>query len=123
MLKDDLPNFFRPEFIDRMDEIVEYAPLDKPSLAKIADIQIGQMAQQVAADLKLDVSSAARDKLVDLGYKPDSGARNLKRVIQRTIGDAIANSRLNGELKPGMGMKVDVDADGNLTFTPVAAGA
>ncbi|MCB0878174.1 MAG: AAA family ATPase [Thermoleophilia bacterium] len=123
MQKDDLPNFFRPEFIDRMDDIVEYHNLDKDSLSKIADIQINRLAKQVSNDLTLDVSSAARDKLVDLGYAPETGARNLKRVIERTIGNAIANQKIDGTLKPGMTFKVDVDENGELTFTPVAAGS
>jgi ATP-dependent Clp protease ATP-binding subunit ClpB len=111
---------FRPEFLNRIDEIVIFHPLSREDLAKIVDIQMGRVSNLLAErGYTLEVSEAAREYLADVGYDPDFGARPLKRAIQREMQDPLALHILSGEFHEGDTIRVDRGPAG-LTFTPVA---
>jgi ATP-dependent Clp protease ATP-binding subunit ClpB len=111
---------FRPEFLNRIDEIVIFHPLSREDLAKIVDIQMGRVSNLLAErSYTLEVSEAAREYLADVGYDPDFGARPLKRAIQREMQDPLALHILSGEFHEGDTIRVDRGPAG-LTFTPVA---
>jgi ATP-dependent Clp protease ATP-binding subunit ClpB len=111
---------FRPEFLNRIDEIVIFHPLTREDLAKIVDIQMRRVSDLLAErGYTLEVSEAAREYLADVGYDPDFGARPLKRAIQREMLDPLALHILSGEFHEGDTIRVDRGPDG-LTFTPVA---
>ena len=111
---------FRPEFLNRIDEVVVFQPLTRADLSQIVDIQL----RRVAALLNerghiLEVSEAAREYLAEAGYDPDFGARPLKRAIQRELQDPLSMRLLSGEFHEGDTIRVDRGAEG-LSFTPVA---
>jgi ATP-dependent Clp protease ATP-binding subunit ClpB len=113
---------FRPEFLNRIDEIVVFHPLDKEHLKEIVGIQL-QRVEKLLQDrgFSLEVSPQARQYLADVGYDPDYGARPLKRAIQRELQDPLALEVLSGNLKVGDLIQVDMGPDG-LNFTPVFEG-
>jgi ATP-dependent Clp protease ATP-binding subunit ClpB len=93
---------FRPEFLNRVDEIVIFTPLTKADLAKIVDIQLERVAGLMKErNLTLKVDQAAREYLAEEGYDPDFGARPLKRTIQREVQDPLALKVVSGEVKEG----------------------
>ena len=103
-------NFFRPEFVNRIDDIVRFRPLEPGDLAAIADIQLGLLARRLEnRQLKLAVTDAAKQHLAQAGYDPDFGARPLKRLIQRAIGDPLAVAMLEGRYDDGSVVTVDLD--------------
>jgi len=108
---------FRPEFLNRIDEIVVFHQLSREDLAAIVDIQLHQVAARLAErGFILQVSEAAREYLAEVGFDPDFGARPLKRAIQRELQDPLALSILSGEFHEGDTIRVDHGAEG-LTFT------
>jgi ATP-dependent Clp protease ATP-binding subunit ClpB len=110
---------FRPEFLNRIDEIVIFHPLSREHLAEIVTIQLQHAAARLAErGFTLEVTEAAREYLADVGYDPDFGARPLKRAIQRELQDPLALRLLSGEFREGDLIQVDRGPDG-LTFTPV----
>ncbi len=111
---------FRPEFINRLDEIVVFHPLGREQIRAITDIQIDQLRRRLAArDLELEVSEAALDRLGEAGFDPVYGARPLKRAIQQQLENPLAQEILAGKYLPGDIIRVDV-ADGRLVFSRVA---
>jgi len=107
---------FRPEFLNRVDEVVVFHPLTKENLAKIVDIQIARVASLMQQrNLTLKVDNAARDYLADKGYDPDFGARPLKRTIQREVQNPLALKVVGGEISEGDTVSVTV-GDKNLIF-------
>ncbi len=110
---------FRPEFLNRVDEIVVFHPLTRAHLAQIVDIQLGRVATLLAErGIVLEMSEASREYLAEVGYDPDFGARPLKRAIQRHLQDPLALEVLSGAVKEGDVIRVDRGPDG-LNFTPV----
>ena len=110
---------FRPEFLNRIDEIVIFHPLTKEDLAEIVDIQLQRVAKLLKErGFTLVVSEAAREYLTEVGYDPDFGARPLKRAIQRELQDALALKLLSGEFHEGELISVDRGEQG-LTFTAI----
>jgi ATP-dependent Clp protease ATP-binding subunit ClpB len=109
-------DFFKPEFINRVDEIIRFKPLTALDLAPIVDIQLEHLRDRLAARrITLEVTDAAKALLASEGYDPAFGARPLKRVIQRAIGDVLATALLEGRF--GDGDVVTVDAvDGVITL-------
>jgi ATP-dependent Clp protease ATP-binding subunit ClpB len=104
--------FFRPEFLNRLDEILIFKRLAREEVRKIVDIQIERVASRLAArGITLDVTPAARDLLGNWGYDPAYGARPLKRVIRRELEDRIAKQLLQGEVGEGATVKVDASGD------------
>ncbi|MBF4548031.1 ATP-dependent chaperone ClpB [Corynebacterium afermentans subsp. lipophilum] len=103
---------FKPEFINRLDDVVVFDPLSQDQLVGIVDIQLEGLAERLAARrLVLDVSDSAKSWLAERGYDPAYGARPLRRLIQQAIGDRLAKKLLAGEIVDGDTVHVDV-ADG-----------
>ncbi|NMB60615.1 MAG: type VI secretion system ATPase TssH, partial [Chloroflexi bacterium] len=110
---------FRPEFLNRIDEIVVFHSLTRENIAEIVGIQLKRVAKLLEEKgFGLDVTPAARDWLGEIGYDPDFGARPLKRAIQRELQDPLAIKILGGDFKPGETIVVDKSPDG-LSFTPL----
>jgi ATP-dependent Clp protease ATP-binding subunit ClpB len=108
-----LQNHFRPEFLNRIDEIVVFLPLDKKQLSSIVDIQLRRVSKLLAEKgYRLEVTESAREYLADVGYDPAFGARPLKRAIQRELQDPLALKILAGEFHEGDTIQVERGADG-----------
>nr|WP_313426123.1 ATP-dependent chaperone ClpB [Moraxella sp.] len=108
---------FRPEFVNRIDEIVVFHPLGQEQMAGIADIQLSRLRKRLQErDMDIVLSDEAMTQLVAVGYDPVYGARPLKRAIQQEIENPLSVKLLSGEFVAGDTIKVDVDAQGNLTF-------
>ena len=102
---------FRPEFINRVDDVVVFHPLEKTLVKEIAEIQLDVLRRRLAdQDLDLTVGEAAMNALVDEGYDPVYGARPLKRVIQKRIENPLAQQILGGSVAPGAIITVDWQA-------------
>ena len=113
---------FRPEFLNRVDEIILFHRLQKNEMSKIVDIQMARLARLLEdRKIVLDLEPAARDWLAEKGWDPAYGARPLKRVIQRYVQDPLAEMILAGEVKDGDRVKIGVAYDG-LTFNGKSAG-
>ena len=113
---------FRPEFLNRIDEIVTFHPLSKEHLVKIVDIQLERVESMVQAQgYALEVSEEARKYLADAGYDPDYGARPLKRTLQRLLQDSLALDILSGEFQVGDTIRVEKGPEG-LEFRAVKEG-
>ncbi|MBS0001673.1 MAG: ATP-dependent chaperone ClpB [Thioalkalivibrio sp.] len=109
---------FRPEFINRVDDVVVFHPLGREQIRAITDIQLGILRERLAErDIALEVSEAALDQLGEAGFDPVYGARPLKRAIQTQVENPLAQKLLSGEFAPGAVVHLDVDADaGGLVF-------
>jgi ATP-dependent Clp protease ATP-binding subunit ClpB len=114
-------NHFKPEFLNRLDDIVVFEALTTEDLARIVDIQVSALAARLAARrLTLDVTDAAREWLALNGYDPLYGARPLRRLVQTSIGDTLAKALLGGEIRDGQTVRVDaLDDRSGLQVTPV----
>ncbi|WP_282343202.1 ATP-dependent chaperone ClpB [Pseudomonas sp. PS02288] len=109
---DAVGNHFRPEFVNRIDEVVVFEPLGREQIAGIAEIQLGRLRQRLAErDLTFELTDEALDKLVSVGYDPVYGARPLKRAIQRWIENPLAQQILAGKFAPGDTIKARLDND------------
>ncbi|AMV17231.1 ATP-dependent chaperone ClpB [Planctomyces sp. SH-PL14] len=107
---------FLPEFLNRIDEIVVFHPLERNDIRKIVDLQLAKLEKQMESHgFKLEVSDAAKTLLANEGYDPVYGARPLKRVIQNRLQNSLANSLLGGEFEAGATIHVD-NQHGELTF-------
>jgi ATP-dependent Clp protease ATP-binding subunit ClpB len=107
---------FRPEFVNRLDDIVEFAPLSREQLREIVDLQVARLVARLSErGVTVELTDAARDLLGDMGYDPAYGARPLKRVIQKQLVDPLARALLEGRYTPGERVAVDA-ADGELRF-------
>ena len=108
---------FRPEFVNRIDEIVVFHPLGMSQMAGIADIQLDRLRQRIQErEMDIELSADAMNKLVAVGYDPVYGARPLKRAIQQEIENPLSLKLLAGDFVPGDIIKIDVGADDKLTF-------
>ena len=121
---------FKPEFINRLDDVLIFEPLSSDQLKSIVSIQVGALAERLAARrLILDVTDDAQSWLAEHGYDPAYGARPLRRLIQKEIGDQLAKKLLAGEVRDGDTVRVDVDRSGDVDVagaggvTGVGAGA
>lgn len=109
---DAVASHFRPEFINRIDEVVVFEPLGREQIAGIAEIQLQHLRQRLAErDLQLELSPEALDKLVAVGYDPVYGARPLKRAIQRWIENPLAQRILSGAFAPNSRIEGRVEGD------------
>jgi ATP-dependent Clp protease ATP-binding subunit ClpB len=109
---------FRPEFLNRVDDIVVFRPLTRADIGRIVEIQLERLRKLMAErQLTLELTEAARESVADAGYDPVYGARPLKRALQRMIQDPLATRVLKGEFAPGDHVMVDEGKDGNLVFT------
>lgn len=109
----------RPEFINRIDEIILFKPLTKSEIKKIVEIQIRNLGKVLEEkNISLDVSENAKEWLAEIGYDIVYGARPLKRAIQRYVLNPLAEELLKGSIKEGDTVRVDVNDDGKIVFTP-----
>lgn len=107
---EELRNAFRPEFLNRLDEIIVFHALDEDHLKQIADIQLaGLRARLGERHIEMELTDAARTRLVREGYDPSYGARPLKRAIQREIETPLARLILGGEIRDGQIIHIDAD--------------
>jgi ATP-dependent Clp protease ATP-binding subunit ClpB len=120
-LREVLREHFKPEFINRLDEIVEFHRLTREQISEIVGLQVDRVARRLSErGIELSLTDAARRLIGDLGYDPVYGARPLKRVIQKQVVDRLALALLGGRLHEGE--RVEVDAvDGELTFAGLPA--
>ena len=108
---------FRPEFINRIDEVVVFHPLDKAEIRKIADIQLNNLRKRLAArELGLQISEPALDFIAQAGFDPVYGARPLKRAVQQEVENPLAQQILAGKFMPGDTIDIDLQDD-HITFT------
>ncbi len=111
---------FRPEFINRVDDVVVFHPLSREHIRKIVDIQLGYLHDRLAdRDMRIRLSDAARDRLAEAGFDPVYGARPLKRAIQQQVENPLAQEILQGRFKPGDVIEVGV-GDNRLDFQNAA---
>ncbi|MGH7993710.1 MAG: AAA family ATPase, partial [Limisphaerales bacterium] len=109
----ELKRHFRPEFLNRVDDVIIFQSLDEEELAKIVEIQIARLEKRLAQqNLTLDVDAAAKKLLAKEGYDPQFGARPLKRAVQEQLLNPLATKLLEGDFKPGDRIKVTVDGEG-----------
>ncbi len=122
-IQDSLLQHFRPEFLNRIDEIVIFNALGKPEIEKIIDLQLQKLRKQLAErKIDLTLTDKAHDLLFQQGYDPQFGARPLKRAIQRLIQDPLAMKLLDGEVVPGESLTLDADEKkGEMLFAPAVA--
>ena len=112
----DVKDYFRPELINRIDEVVVFHALGQADIRRIAEIQLGSLKKRLAAqDLRLEVSDAALDVLAQAGFDPIYGARPLKRAIQSEVENPLAKALLEGRYAPGSVIRVEA-RDGKLVF-------
>ncbi|HKK50549.1 MAG TPA: ATP-dependent Clp protease ATP-binding subunit, partial [Myxococcota bacterium] len=117
-LMGEVEKFFRPEFINRLDEVIVFRPLVREDLNGIIEIELSKVRERLAVkEMKLELDQKAKDFLIEKGYNPDFGARPLRRAIGSHIEDPLAESLLSGDFKPGQLIKVTrKDEADNLFF-------
>lgn len=112
-MKDELKRHFRPEFLNRIDEIVIFHSLTREDLKRIVDIQLQLLQKRLAArSMSLTLTEKAKERLADVGFDPAYGARPLKRLIQQEIENPLARRILGGEYAENDAIRVDASADG-----------
>ncbi|HJU36923.1 MAG TPA: AAA family ATPase [Gaiellaceae bacterium] len=124
---DALRDVFRPEFLNRIDEVIEFTPLSKDQIADIVELQLARLRERLAErQIELELTDAAKDALAEAGWDPAYGARPLKRAIQRLVENPLALRLLEGDFADGDTIRVDAE-DGEIRFekvgTPAAAAA
>ncbi len=113
----DLHEFFRPEFLNRIDEIIEFKQLTREQIASVAELQLARLRERLAErEISLELTDAAKDVIVEEGWDPSFGARPLKRAIQRLIENPLAQHLLEGEFATGDAVLVDAE-NGEIAFT------
>jgi ATP-dependent Clp protease ATP-binding subunit ClpB len=118
---DQLREFFRPEFLNRIDEIVEFRPLTKEQLGEIVDLQLARLRTRLAdRGIELELTDAAKEIVSEAGWDPTYGARPLKRALQRLVENPLALRLLEGEFAEGDAVRVDAE-NGELVFTRAGA--
>jgi ATP-dependent Clp protease ATP-binding subunit ClpA len=116
-LLDALRQAFRPEFLNRVDDIIVFNSLTRENLMQIVDIQLANIAKLLKdRKMKLEVTPAAKDRIISEGYDPQYGARPMRRAIQRLIQDPLALKFLNGDFIEGDTILVDAKGEGDLAF-------
>jgi ATP-dependent Clp protease ATP-binding subunit ClpC len=115
-LLNELRKVFRPEFLNRVDQVVVFRPLSREDILKIVDLELGKVAARLKEHrLSIEATPAAKAFLADKGYDPEYGARPLRRVIQNLVEDALSEGMLAGRFGPGDTVVIDVEGD-QLTF-------
>ncbi|MGD1921322.1 MAG: ATP-dependent Clp protease ATP-binding subunit [Pleurocapsa sp.] len=121
LVNQELKNYFRPEFINRLDEIIVFRQLTKPEVRQIATILLKEVSDtlQEQREITLGVTTAFEDKVIDEGFDPSYGARPLRRAIMRLLEDSLAEAILTGRVNDGDNALVDVDEDGKTKVSSV----
>ena len=124
LIVEELHKTLRPEFLNRIDEVVIFHPLGREELARIVDIQLGHLRRRLADKrIELEVTDATKAVLAREGYDPTFGARPLKRTIQRLVQDPLALKLLEGQFSEGDTVTVDAEGDSIVFRRAVAAEA
>ena len=119
---ESLQTRFLPEFLNRIDEIIVFRPLDRSQIRKIVDLQVEHLAKLLEQrDFGLEVTDKARDELANRGYDPAFGARPLKRVMQQELQNPLASELLKGAFPEGSTIRIDYDGT-EFTFTALGGG-
>jgi len=113
---EELKRNFKPEFLNRLDDVIVFPQLNKDELRQIVGLFIKRLADRLLdRDMTVELSDAAKDKLIEIGFDPTLGARPLRRAMQREVEDRLSEKILHGELESGDHVKVDVE-NGQFTF-------
>eukprot|EP00205_Picochlorum_sp_RCC944_P005809 CAMPEP_0182613474 /NCGR_PEP_ID=MMETSP1330-20130603/25658_1 /TAXON_ID=464278 /ORGANISM="Picochlorum sp., Strain RCC944" /LENGTH=918 /DNA_ID=CAMNT_0024833183 /DNA_START=124 /DNA_END=2878 /DNA_ORIENTATION=- len=116
LVNEELKQYFRPEFLNRLDEIIVFRQLTKSEVKEIADIMLKDVFSRTEEKgITLDVTERFKDRLVDEGFNPAYGARPLRRAIMRLMEDGLAEKMLAGDIREGDSVIMDVDPEGNIT--------
>jgi ATP-dependent Clp protease ATP-binding subunit ClpC len=119
LVNEELKQYFRPEFLNRLDEIIVFRQLTKNEVKEIADIMLNDVFKRlVEQGITLQVTERFKDRLVEEGYNPSYGARPLRRAIMRLLEDSLAEEILSARIKDGDTVVVDVDDDGQVKVRP-----
>jgi ATP-dependent Clp protease ATP-binding subunit ClpB len=120
-LRNELLQYFKPEFINRLDDIVRFHALTREQISEIVDLQVARVIERVAErGVHVTLTDKARELIANMGYDPTYGARPLRRVIQKQLTDRLALAMLQGELRDGDSVTVDA-VDGELVLEPESA--
>jgi ATP-dependent Clp protease ATP-binding subunit ClpC len=118
-VNENLKQYFRPEFLNRLDEIIVFRQLVRDEVKQIADIMLREISTRLSEQgITLEVTERFKDRLVEEGYDPSYGARPLRRAIMRLLEDSLAEAMLSGEVNDGDTAVVDVDANGQVKVLP-----
>ncbi|MEW6496034.1 MAG: ATP-dependent Clp protease ATP-binding subunit [Cyanobacteriota bacterium] len=118
-VNEDLKAYFRPEFLNRLDEIIVFRQLTRDEVKQIADIMLREISTRlIDQGITLEVTERFKDRLVEEGYDPSYGARPLRRAIMRLLEDSLAEAMLSGEVNDGDAAVVDVDENGQVKVLP-----
>ena len=113
---DETKRVFKPEFLNRLDEIIVFHSLGKPELLRIVDLEVDKVLARIKAkDVHIALQQSAKEFLIENGYDPQYGARPMRRAVERFLEDPLAEELLRGNVKPGNQVEV-VAADGKLSF-------
>jgi len=113
---EELKRHFKPEFLNRVDDIIVFPQLSKDELIQIVDLFTKRLAERLLdRDMTIELSQAAKERLIEVGFDPALGARPLRRAMQREVEDRLSEQLLNGQLESGHHIKVDL-VDGQFTF-------
>ncbi|WOL15518.1 chaperone protein ClpC1, chloroplastic [Canna indica] len=116
LVTEELKQYFRPEFLNRLDDMIVFRQLTKLEVKEISDIMLKEVFDRLKGrDIELQVTERFKDRVVEEGYNPSYGARPLRRAIMRLLEDSLAEKMLAGEIKEGDSAIVDVDSEGNVT--------
>jgi len=119
LVNEELKSYFRPEFLNRLDEIIVFRQLNKDEVKEISEILLKEVFQRlVEKDITLEVSDKFKDRLVDEGFNPAYGARPLRRAIMRLLEDVLAEEILSGRLQEGDTATVDIDEENKVAIVP-----
>jgi ATP-dependent Clp protease ATP-binding subunit ClpC len=111
-LQTELERYFRPEFLNRLDDVIVFRPLNRNDLVGIVEYELKKVRKRLAdKDIALELEDSAKDFLIEKGYNPDFGARPLRRAIEQQIEDPLSEAILRGEFKPNQVIKVRRDPD------------
>lgn len=118
-VNEEMRQYFRPEFINRLDEVIVFRPLSQGEIKQIADLLLREVAERLAEqEIGLEITAAFKERLVNEGYNPSYGARPLRRAIARLLEDTLAEAILAGQVKPGDTAVADLDDDGRVMVLP-----
>ncbi|MBA8817126.1 ATP-dependent Clp protease ATP-binding subunit ClpA, partial [Microbacterium halimionae] len=113
---EELKRHFKPEFLNRVDDVIVFPQLSKTELVQIVDLFTKRLSERLLdRDMTIELSQAAKERLIEVGFDPTLGARPLRRAMQREIEDNLSEQILHGELNPGDHVKVTFD-DGKFAF-------
>ncbi|NEO34683.1 MAG: AAA domain-containing protein, partial [Symploca sp. SIO3C6] len=117
---DRLKEFFRPEFLNRLDDVIVFSQLTRGEVGQIADLQLHQVTSRMLEEhgITFNVTSAFKEHLITQGYDPSYGARPLRRAIARLVEDQLAEAVLGGDIQPGESVVLDLDDDLQVVVQP-----